>query len=996
LGCDPLQIMAETLYIIDGHAQMYRAYYAPFRDLTSPAGEPTRATYVFCSMLMKFIADRRPAMLAMAIDGPTSSRTRAAIYPQYKATRKPMPEDFPVQIGRIVGIVRAMGIPVLQADGYEADDIIATIAHRYASADRQVVIISRDKDLDQLVSPNVVLYDPMKDETIDAATILAQKGFPPQQAVEVQTLMGDAIDNVPGIPGIGPKTAAKLVMQYGSADAVVDHAAELTPKLRDNIIQHAGNVKLARQLVTLERNLPMEFDVEQMRFAGLRRGVLRSVFTELGFNRLYDQLDKARYVADEPALSSAGSTGLATPARPSMPAAQNPQAGNQSAQADKSPTRAGRRKATIGGLFDSPAAQLQGDAGLSEPPGAESISPQASAWPTTNSTEGMTTAADFDYRCIDTIEALESVAKELSVWSAAGSGRLAVDTETTGTEPMWCEIVGMSLAWKTGSAIYIPVKNSLGDPTVKLEDVRRLIGPIVADEKITKVGHNLKYDLIVLANAGMELRGKFFDTMVAAHVLDSMRLSYALSVLSAEILKHNCLRIAELIGRGKKQITMDFVPCQRVASHACEDVDLALRLAELFDAQLRQAGLSKLFEELEMPLLPVLAEMEQTGIIVDSGVLERMEKELSAQASLLSERIILSAGRPFNIDSPKQLAKVLFEDLKLPVIKRTATSPSTDSDVLEQLAIMHELPGLVLDYRKLTKLIGTYLVALRQCIHPRTGRVHTDFHQNGTATGRLSSSDPNLQNIPIRSEEGKRIRAAFVAGAGCLLMSADYSQVELRVLAHLCQDPTLTAAFHADQDIHSIVAAEVFGVPLAQVTPEQRSRAKTVNFGIIYGQTAFGLSVGLRISRSEAGEFIKQYRSRFPKIEEFLQSCITFAKDNGYVETIFGRRRRITEIVAGNSQRRAMAERLAINSVVQGSAADLIKQAMVNISNRTRREGLAGKMLLQIHDELVFEVPQQDIETHRQMVVEEMSQAIQLTVPLKVDVGIGKNWMEAK
>ncbi|MCJ7544462.1 MAG: DNA polymerase I, partial [Phycisphaerae bacterium] len=526
--------------------------------------------------------------------------------------------------------------------------------------------------------------------------------------------------------------------------------------------------------------------------------------------------------------------------------------------------------------------------------------------------------------------------------------------------------------------------------------VRPAIGPALADAAVEKVGQNLKYDLIVLANAGMELAGPMFDTMIAAHVLDSSRDTYRLDALASEFLHRRKMPIEELLGRGRNKTTMDAVPLDRITPYACRDADLALELAEVLGGRLRAEGLDGLFERLEMPLMPVLAEMEQTGVAVDAQALKAMEVVLAAQAEKLRDRIVALAGRPFNVDSPRQLAEVLFEDLKLPTLKRTPTGPSTDSTVLEQLAALNELPGTVLDYRKLTKLLSTYLTALARCIHPRTGRVHTSFHQAGTATGRLSSSDPNLQNIPIRTDQGRRIRSAFVARSGCVLLSADYSQVELRVLAHLCGDPTLVEAFRNDQDIHRIVAAEVFGVPGEAVSDEQRRTAKTVNFGIIYGQTAFGLATTLRISKAQAAEFIDRHRKRFPNIGEFLQSCVAAAKANGYVETIFGRRRRIPGIDSRNSAVRSQAERLAINSVVQGSAADLIKQAMVNIAARIHAEKRPSRLLLQIHDELLFETPTEAVGPERDMIVSEMSGAIQLTVPLKVDVGVGANWMEAK
>jgi len=906
--------MAETLYLIDGHSQIYRAYYAPFRDLTSPTGEPTRATYVFSSMLLRFIAARRPRYLAMAIDGPAEKLLRRKVYPDYKVTRKPMPDDLPEQVRRIRQIVRAMGIRVLECEGYEADDILATAARRFASPQMRVVLISRDKDLDQLVDDNVVLYDPQTDQTLDAPAIERSKGYPPAKAVDVQTLAGDPTDNIPGIPGVGPKTAARLVAKYGSAEAVVQHADELTPKLRQNVLDGAERLRLTRQLVTLDSQAPIELTLEEMKFTGLAGEAVRPIFAELGFSRLLDQLDS---------LGAGGADGMDV----------------QAVAADA----------------------------------------------------GQTTAADFRYALIDTPEALDKLVADL-----AGVRRLAIDTETTHVQPMWAELVGISLAWQPGRAVYLPIKGPLGSTTLDVELVRSKLGPILADEAIEKIAQHLKYDLIVLRNAGFQPAGAFFDTMIAAHVLDSSRRTFKLDALAADYLNHRCIPIEEIIGRGRKQTTMDAVPTRTVAPYAAEDADVALRLADVLGEKLREEGLSDLFAGLEMPLTPVLAEMERTGVTVDPQALKRMEVELNKQAEALRDRIIELAGRPFNVDSPRQLATVLFEDLELPVVKRTKTARSTDSSVLEELAVHHDLPEAVLEYRKLTKLLSTYLKALSECIHPRTGRVHTNFHQAGTVTGRLSSSDPNLQNIPVRSEQGRRIRSAFVADAGCVLLSADYSQIELRVLAHFCQDATLTAAFRADRDIHRIVAAEVFGVRQDDVTPEQRARAKTVNFGIIYGQTAFGLARTLRIGRNEAREFIRRYRRRFPKIDEFLRACIATAKAQGYVETIFGRRRRIRDIDSRNAQRRAAAERLAINSVVQGSAADLIKQAMVNIAGRISRQARPTRMLLQIHDELVFEVPADRVDGERRMIVEEMAGAVKLRVPLKVDVGVGDNWMDAK
>ena len=930
--------MTDTLYIIDGHSQIYRAYYAPFRDLTSPTGEPTRGTFVFCQMLLSFIRNRKPTYLAMAVDGPAAKLLRRKTYPDYKITRKPAPDDFHPQAKRIMEIVRKMGIPVLELEGYEADDIIATAAARFASPQLDVVLVSRDKDLDQLVGPHCTLYDPMKDEIIDAAAIESEKGYRPDQAVEVQTLTGDSTDNIPGVPGVGPKTAARLIARYGTAEEVLAHADEQTPKLKENLRAAAATIELSRKLVTLDRDVPIELSLDAMKLDRIDGAAVRPVFAELGFNKLMDILDNMGV------------------------------GGQGAAKADA-----------------APAAKADGEQGKAADGPVKVEGEQAKA------KAGQTTAADFDYRLVDTPEALDELVRNL-----AGVKRLSVDTETTGTQPMRADLVGMSLAWRPGEAVYIPVAGPLGARTLDVQLVRQKLGPILADESVTKLGQNLKYDMLVLGEAKMPLAGPIFDTLVAAHVLDSTRMTYKLDALAVEYINHRCIPIEDLIGRGKHQTTMNTVATDVVARYAAEDADVALRLADVLAGMLEAEGLTKLFYDLEMPLVPVLTRMERTGILLDRRVLGRLESELSKQADALRGRIIAAAGRPFNPDSPKQLAVVLFDELKLPTLKKTKTGPSTDSSVLEELAVEHELPALVLDYRKLTKLLGTYLTALGAYILPSDGRVHTSFHQAGTATGRLSSSDPNLQNIPIRTDEGRMIRSAFVAPPGCVLLSADYSQVELRVLAHFCGDETLRAAFAEGQDIHRTVAAEVFGVAPADVTPDMRAKAKTVNFGIIYGQTAYGLSVSLRIPRKDAAGFIERYKARFPKIDEFLAQCVSQAKRQGYVETIFGRRRRVPDIEAKNPQVRAMAERLAINSVVQGSAADLIKQAMVNIARRIDAEGRPSRMLLQIHDELVFETPEQAVEAEREMIVHEMTSAIALDVPLKVDVGVGPNWMEAK
>jgi DNA polymerase I len=906
----------DTIYLIDGHSQMFRAYHALSPgSMTAPNGEPTWASYVFMNMLLKFFQDHRPSHVAMAIDGPREKLKRTAIYPEYKQTRKPTPEDFFPQEKRIIEMVDALGIPILNVPGYEADDILATLAERFGGA-WNVVLVSRDKDLDQLVTDTVRLYDPMKDETLDAETILASKGYRPDQALDVQALIGDTSDNVPGVPGVGPKTAVKLINTYGSLEEVLAHADEQTPKLSENLTAHHDTALLARTLIALDRDVPIDITPDELCSDRLQWENLQPIFAEVGFDSLARQVEKI--------------TGQPLPA------------GN-------APTQAA-----------APAAQAP---------------------------------AEIDYQVIDTPGALAALVDDL-----AGVTRLAVDTETTSVHPMFATLVGISLSWRPGQGVYLPLRAPLGEATLDLDAVAEALGPVLTDTAIEKIAHNLKYDLIVLRRAGLELAGPYFDTMVAAWVLDSTRRSYKLDVLAEEMLAHTCIPIEDVIGKGRNATTMDNVPTDVVGPYAAEDADIALRLADHLAPQLDREKLQDLLAGLEMELLPVLADMEQTGIRVDPQRLKAMETELSNQADTLREDIVTAAGSAqFNPDSPKQLGEILFGKFQLPVVRKTKTGPSTDSAVLEQLAAEHNnpIPTMILEYRKLTKLLSTYLKALAECIHPQTGRVHTSFHQASTATGRLSSSDPNLQNIPIRTEQGRQIRSAFVAEEGWELLSADYSQVELRMLAHFCRDETLLAAFADDQDIHRTVAAEVFGLAVEDVTPEQRDRAKGVNFGIIYGQTAFGLARALSIPRHEAEDFITRYKKRFPRIDEFLQECIARAQADGYVETILGRRRTIPDIGASNAQVRAQAERLAINSVVQGSAADLIKQAMVHVARRIAKQDRPERMLLQIHDELVLEVPAGD-ESAEAMLVEEMTGAIELAVPLKVDVGRGPSWLEAK
>jgi DNA polymerase-1 len=832
-----------------------------------------------------------------------------------------------VQIDRIVSILEAAGVPILRMERFEADDIMATLTRRFDEPDLHVYLVSRDKDLEQLLSDRVSLYDPMKDEVITPERLLETKGWRPAQAIDAQVLAGDSVDNVPGVEGIGPKTAAKLLQKYGSAQAVVEHADELTPKQRENVKAFAGQLEMTRQLVTLRDDVPIAFDLEQARSERFNWPAVRSIFEELGLRRLLEQLpaesDEATKRRSDEAMSAA---------------------------------RIAAVEASV------PAAAVQA-------------------------------LAATQYEIVNTRERVAEFVGALSRQPA-----FALDTETTSVNAIDAELVGLSFSWAAGRGYYVPVRSFYGQ-ALPLELVRERLGPALANPQTLKVGQNLKYDLTVLRVADMPVEGSLFDTMIAAFVLDPTRGSYKMDRLVFDLLDHKKIPISDLIGKGRNQLTMDRVPLQQVAEYAAEDADYTWRLKELFEPQLRGSELEPLFYETEMPLVAVLTEMEYHGINLDADYLARMSREMAARTAALTDQIQELAGEPFNLDSPKQLGEILFDKLGFRVVRKTKTTRSTDAETLETLAreTAHPLPALLLEYRELQKLRGTYVDALPADRSKRTGRIHTSYHQTGAVTGRLSSSEPNLQNIPVRTELGRQIRRAFVPrGADELLIVADYSQIELRVLAHFCQDEELTRAFAEDRDIHAFVAAQVNGVSLGDVTKEMRARAKAVNFGIIYGQSAFGLAQTTGMSRTEAQKFINDYFRRYPRIRKFIDQCIADAKRVGFVRTILGRRRPIPNIESRNRAARAQAERLAVNTVIQGSAADLIKLAMINLHRRIHAENLPLRMLLQVHDELVCEGPRQRASEFGRIIAEVMSGAMKLHVPLKVDVATGENWLEAK
>ncbi len=905
--------MAKTFYLLDGHAQIYRAFYAPFRDLTSPTGEPTRATYVFCQMLFKLMRDRRPDYLAMAMDVSDRTVFRCDLFREYKANRDPAPETLHLQADRIVSIVTALGIPIYRVEGFEADDVMATIAQQLRDREIDIYLVSRDKDLEQLLSDRVRLFDVNKGVVTDPTTLLETKGYTPEQAVEVQTLTGDATDNIPGIEGVGVKTAAKLIHTYGSAQAVLEHADELTPKAARRVKASADQLPLTRQLVTLRRDVPFSFRLEDCALDKPDIAAVQPIFDELGFTRLRDTL-----------------------------------------------------------------ADLAGD---------------AEAAGQTPAAVGQAHTETPEYHLVDTPAKLETFAGQLCRQPA-----FAFDTETTGLNPVRAALVGLSFCWKTGEAYYIPVRAAVGE-VIPLDLVAEKLQPILADPSIAKVGQNLKYDLVVLKQVGLEVAGLAFDTMLASFLLDPHRSSHSLDALAKNLLGHEMIPITELIGKGRDQITIDQVDTGRVCAYAGEDADYTWRLKEEFEPRMIRSHVEPLFRETEMPLVEVLAEMEHNGIAVDVELLARLSAEITQRMGELTRDVHQATGHAFNIDSTQQLAGVLFDEQGLPVVRKTKTGRSTDADTLHTLATQtgNPIPKLVLEDRELAKLRNTYTDTLPKMICPRTGRIHASFNQTGAVTGRLSSSEPNLQNIPVRTETGRRIREAFVAGRpGNVLLTADYSQVELRLLAHLCRDDALLEAFRRGQDIHRTVAAHVNGVTLDEVTPAQRSAAKAVNFGIIYGQSPFGLARSLGIPVGEAKAFIDAYFQRYPGIRRFIDQCIDDARRTGYAETILGRRRPVQELQSRNRGQVAAGERIAVNTVVQGSAADLIKRAMIDIHRELRSGPRAARMLIQVHDELVFEVPLCDVEREAAMIREKMENAIPLDVPVVVDVAWARTWAKGK
>ncbi len=886
--------------------------------LSSPSGEPTKATYIFSTALLGLIEKYSPDMLVVAMD-PKEPSFRVDIYPDYKATRPPMPDDLPVQIDRIEQILESLRIPMLRVPGFEADDVIGTLSRKASNEGIDVYICSRDKDMMQLVGDHVFTFDIKNGECIGSEEMFAKYGVNPCQFVDILALQGDSSDNVPGVPDVGPKTALSWIQKYGSLDNLYAHADDIGGKRGRSLREHKEQAYLSQKLVTIDCNAPLDIDFDKFALKEPDLEKLGKLFTELDFTRLMKQLS----IKPSEGEGVSGKTGVV---------------------------------------------EVQADSALNEP-------------------------LDVNYELIDTDEKFEKFYKQLS-----GQKIFAFDTETNSIDAMKADLVGLSFSWKSGSGFYLPVKAPLGGKCLSVKLIREKLGPIMSDSKIKKVGQNIKYDLLVMQGAGIEVEGVYFDTMVASYVLSPERMGHGLDLMAKDYLDYETISITELIGKGKNQLTFDMVDTEAACRYAAEDSDITWRLYEYLSGRLDRSGeLRKLFEEVEMPLVSVLWRMESHGVSLDTDLLRKMSNEISDSLDRLTDKIYELAGSVFNIDSPKQLAEVLFDKLGMKSVKQGKTMRSTDASVLESLKQDHEIVSYLLEYRQLVKLRNTYVDKLGQLINPRTNRVHCSFNQTVTATGRLSSSDPNLQNIPIRTELGRKIRSAFIpADDNDCIVSADYSQIELRMLAHFSSDQALIKAFEEDQDIHSFVASQIYQVGLDEVTSQMRANCKAVNFGIIYGQGAYGLSRTIGISQKEAKEFINDYFSRYRSIKEFMEGIVARARKSGYAETILGRRRVITGLNSRNFNTRTSAERMAVNTTIQGSAADLIKIAMINIDRKIREKQINASMTLQIHDELVFEVPENGSEKIAAQISREMTDAMDLNVPLKVDVSVGPTWLSDK
>jgi DNA polymerase I len=883
----------DPVYLIDGSAYIYRAYHA-LTPLSNASGLPTHAVYGFTNILLRVLREKEPKFLAVAFDvrGPTF---RHALYRDYKANRPPMPDDLVCQIPHIKEIVAAHNILSLEAAGNEADDLLASAVARLSAEGVPVVLVSGDKDLLQLVAENVTLWDPMRDVLMDPAAVEKKYNLPPERLLDFFALVGDSSDNVPGVAGIGPKTAEKLINQFGSLEGLYSNLEGLSQaKLREKLREQRENAFLSRRLIALKKDLPTPAP-EEYALPPPDNDRLRQLYTFLEFSRLL------KTKTSSPALENAGFE-----------------------------------------LVTSPAQLTEVCARLHKAP------------------------------------------------------FLVLDTETTSLDPLVAELVGISLCAEPATACYLPLGHRREDGSalpgqLSLAEVRQALSPLLEDEGLPKLGHNLKFDLAILENQGFRLRGPLWDTMIASYLLDPSRRSQKLDDLSEDILGRRLTSFQEVTDKDRRPDSFAYVAPDRAKDYSCEDVAATCLLWQHFQPLLTSCDLWPLFADLEMALVPILVRMERAGIAVDCARLTALAEEFGTQLAELERTIHTLAGEEFNINSPRQLGEILFAKLHLPQGRKTKTGFSTDFKVLEKLAAQHDLPAAIITHRNLSKLKSTYVDKLAGLVHPRTGRIHSSFNQTVTATGRLSSSNPNLQNIPVRTPEGQKIRAAFVAAPGHRFLAADYSQIDLRVLAHYSQDQALLAAFRAGRDIHSQTAAEIFGLNPAFITPQMRRVAKSINFGIVYGMSAFGLAEQLNLSRKEAATFIERYFTHYPGVKRFMEEIVALARREGFVTTLLKRRRLLPDINSPNKASREFAERTAINTPIQGTAADIIKLATIACHRQLRQAGLGAELLLQVHDELVFEVPIAEVAASQAIVQKAMESVLALDVPLVVNLAAGDN-----
>ena len=906
----------QRLVILDGHGIIHRAYHALKEPLTVPkTGEVVTAVYGFANTLLMVLEELKPTHVAVALDppGPTFRHEKDETY---KATRAKAPADLVAQFGRVRQLIEAFNIPIYMVDGFEADDVLGTLAKQAEGAGLETYLVTLDSDMIQLVRDGVKVFmmRPYQRDTVVYDTKSAKERYQiaPHQMADLKGLKGDTSDNISGVPGIGEKTAVKLIQQFESVDNLYLRLEEVTPeKLRENLREHEAEARHSKEMATIHTEVPVTLDLDACHVDRYDREQVAELFKELEFRTLTARLPESQTPSGEPRVAEA---------------------------------------ATVEGQ---------------------------------------------EYRTVYTEEELDELVQRL-----ASAKTVVVDTETTGPNALRSTLVGVSFSWAPGQAAYVPVghRSGLGDrEQLALETALQKLAPALGDERLEKVAHNAKFDMEVLASAGVEVRGVAFDTMIAAYLLGEGGASLDLTWLASTRLNVEMTPVSDLLGSGAKKVTMADVSAEQAAPYACADADVTGRLRPILEADLKEQDLWALFSEIEMPLVPVLQHMEQAGVAIDADSLREMSRGMGEQIAQLEQSAYDSVGHEFNLGSPQQLSRLFFEELGLPKTRRTKQGYTTDATALEGLRGVHDVIDLLLEWRQLSKLKSTYIDALPALVHPKTGRIHSNFNQTVAATGRLSSQDPNLQNIPVRTELGNAIRRSFVArdfGPKPVLLAADYSQIELRILAHLSQDPGLIEAFEKDEDVHASTASQVFGVPVGEVSAEQRRRAKVFNFGVLYGLSEFGLSTREGISREEAAKFIETYYASYPKVQEWRESVIEGCREHGYAETMVGRKRLIPEIKSSNFQVRAAAERVAVNMPVQGTASDIIKIAMNRIDGELLERAMTTKMILQVHDELIFEGPAKERDAVQEMVLRIMPQSLELVVALKVDVKVGKNWGE--